>query len=294
MLEVMVALSTEKQFIPVLMYHSISYYSSPQFKSSVVSPEMFDEHLSYLERHSYTPVTVTQFVQAMSRGGERLPSRPIILTFDDGYADFYTQAFPALQRRGFTATLYVVTAFVGSTSRWLHNMGEGMRPMLTWGQLAELSASGIECGAHSHTHPPLDRVSPDVARAEIARSGEMLEQHIGQQVLSFAYPYGYYNSSVRQIVQTAGYTSACATRRGLSSLHDDPYALARLAIWPDTSMLAFATALSSGRGPLVASHLKRVRMQVRRAVRSLNGKLWPGWSAVSAEGVVVEKEMKPK
>ena len=270
---------TEEQNIPILMYHSISSHASPRFRPCIVSPETFDEHLSYLDQCHYTPVTVTQFVQAMARGGDGLPARPVVLTFDDGYADFYTSALPALQRHGFTATLYVATAFVGGTSRWLQHMGEGMRPMLTWEQLAEISASGIECAAHTHTHRPLDMLPPSVARDEIVRSKELLEEHLGQQVSSFAYPYGYYSARVWQIVRAAGYASACAIKGALSSLHDDPYALARLAIKPHTSVHVLATALSTSRGPLVASHVKRARAQLRQRVRSVYGKLLCSWSA---------------
>lgn len=267
---------SEKQNIPILMYHSISSDASPRFRPCIVTPEAFDKHLSYLEQCHYTAVTVTQFVQAMAKEGSTLPPRSVILTFDDGYADFYTSAFPALQRHGFTATLYVTTAFVGGTSRWLQHMGEGMRPMLTWEQLTEISASGIECAGHTHTHPPLDMLPPSVACDEIVRSKDLLEDHLGQPVSSFAYPFGYYNASVRRIVQVAGYASACAIKRTLSSLHDNPYALARLAIWPDTSVHALATALSIGRGPLIASPVKRVRAQLRQHGRRVYGKLWRG------------------
>ena len=277
--EVMVVNHTEKQNIPILMYHSISSYASPKFKPCTVSPETFDEHLSYLEQYHYTPITVTQFVQAMVRGGDGLPARPVVLTFDDGYADFYTKALPALKRHGFVATLYIPTAFVGGTSLWVQDMGEGSRPLLTWEQLAEISASGIECGAHTHTHRPLDMLPPSVARDEIVHSKELLEEHLGQQVSSFAYPYGYYSARVRQIVRAAGYASACAIKRTMSSLRDDPYALARLAIKPDTDVHDLAAALLTGRGRLVASPVKRTRARLRQSVRRVYGTLWCVWSA---------------
>jgi peptidoglycan/xylan/chitin deacetylase (PgdA/CDA1 family) len=270
---------TEKQNIPILMYHSISSHASPRFRPCIVSPEVFDEHLSYLDQYHYTPITVTQFVQAMALGGDGLPARPVVLTFDDGYVDFYTSAFPALQRHGFVATLYIPTAFVGGTSLWVQDMGEGSRPLLTWEQLAEISTSGIECAAHTHTHRPLDMLPPSEMCDEIVRSKELLEDHLGQQVSSFAYPFGYYSARVRQVVRTAGYASACAIKGALSSLQDDPYALARLAIKPDTGVHALATALSSGRGPLVASQVKRARAYLRQRARSAYGKLWCGWRA---------------
>jgi peptidoglycan/xylan/chitin deacetylase (PgdA/CDA1 family) len=277
--EAIVVNHTEEQNIPILMYHSISGYASPGFRQCIVSPETFEKHLIYLDQCHYTSVTVTQFVQAMARGGHGLPPHPVILTFDDGYADFYTSALPALQRHGFTATLYVATAFVGGTSRWLQRMGDGLRPMLTWEQLAEISASGIECAAHTHTHRPLDTLPLSVVCDEIVRSKELLEEHLGQQVSSFAYPFGYYSARVRQTVRASRYASACAVKGALSSLHDDPYALARLAIKPDTGVHALATALSTGRGPLVASRVKRARAQLRQRARSVYGKLWRGWSA---------------
>jgi peptidoglycan/xylan/chitin deacetylase (PgdA/CDA1 family) len=274
-----VAIHSEKQSVPILMYHSISAPASSGFRACTVSPALFDEHVSYLRQCQYTSVTVTQFAQAIARGGQGLPERPVILTFDDGYTDFYTHALPILQKHGFTATLYIPTAFVGGTCGWLQFANERYRPILTWTQLAEISASGIECGAHSHTHPPLNMLPPSVARDEIVRSKELLEDHLHQEVLSFAYPFGYYNTQVRQIVQAVGFSSACAIRRTLSSLHDNPYTLARLAITPDTRLNDLATALATGRGPLISSYLRQVRGQLRQDAQSIFGKLWYGRSA---------------
>ncbi len=265
--------TTEKPGIPILMYHSISNIACPRFRACIVPAVLFDEHLSYLERYQYTAITVSQFAQAMAQGGAGLPPRPVIITFDDGFADFYTSALPALQRHGFNATLYVATGFINGTSRWLQAEGETERPMLTWEQLAEISASGIECGAHSHTHPQLDMLSYAQAHDEILRSKDLLEEHLGRGVNSFAYPFGYYSASVQRIVQATGFTSACAVRRTLSSLHDDPYALARLAIQPDTRVDDLAAALSAGRGLLVDSSIKQIRFRVHRHLRSGSGKL---------------------
>ncbi len=258
--------------IPILMYHSISSYASPRFIPCIMPPAMFEEQLSYLEQHHYTSLTITQLKQALAQGGHGLPERPVILTFDDGFADFYTHALPALRRHGFSATLYVVTGFVDGTSRWLQRMGEGTRPMLNWEQLAEISANGIECGAHTHTHPALDMLPPAVARDEIARSKELLEEHLERHVSSFAYPFGYYNAQVRRLVQQTGFTSACVIKRALSSPHDNPYTISRLAIKPDTSLHDFALALA-GHGPLVASSIKRVRARLRQSMRTTYGRL---------------------
>jgi peptidoglycan/xylan/chitin deacetylase (PgdA/CDA1 family) len=258
------------------MYHSISSSASPGFAPNIVSPALFSDHLSYLDHSHYTPLTVTQFAHAMAQEGDGLPPRPVILTFDDGYADFYSNAFPLLQRHGLVATVYIATGFVGRTSRWNQPIGEGMRPMMTWAQLAEISAHGIECGAHSHTHRPLDLLPPSAAREEIVRSKVLLEEHLGRRVSSFAYPFGYHSARVRQVVRASGYESACAIKRALSSLRDDPYALARLAIKPHTTVHELAAALTWGQGTLVASPVKRARIRMRQYARTLCGRLLVG------------------
>lgn len=272
-------LPSEKRFIPILMYHSISSYASKGFRPCIVPAEAFDKHLAYLEQNHYTSLTVTQLIQAMANGGSALPPRPVVLTFDDGYADFYSAALPALQHHGFNATLYIATSFVEGTSRWLEKIGEGDRPMLSWEQLAEINSSGIECAAHTHTHPALDMLPPSAARDEIVRSKELLEDHLSQQISSFAYPFGFYSSRVTRIVRESGFDSACAIRRKMSSLHDNMYALARLMIWPDTTVEMLDTTLSIGHGPLVASPVKRLHLGMRTQLRSTYGRLRCGWNA---------------
>src|SRR5579859_172129 len=145
--------------IPILIYHSISSVATPKFRQFVVSPGAFGEQMAFLHRQGFTPVTVTQFIQARSRGAFAPGERPIILTFDDGYADFYTSALPVLRQYNFTATLFVTTAFVEGASRWLRRERETARRMVSWQQLSEIVTCGIECGAHTHTHPQLDTLS---------------------------------------------------------------------------------------------------------------------------------------
>lgn len=187
-----------KKKVPILMYHSISHTTNRKFKQFTVAPSLFAEQMAYLHQHGYTPITVTQLVNALFQEGSVLPEQPIVLTFDDGFADFYTEALPVLKQYGFVATLYVVTGFVNSTSYWLQREGEATRLMLTWDQLAEISASGVECGAHSHHHPRLDVLSYSTAQDEIVQSKNLLEHHLSQEASSFAYPYGSYTATLRQ------------------------------------------------------------------------------------------------
>src|SRR5690349_566299 len=117
------------------MYHSISERATWRFRAYTVTPTAFAEQMSYLARAGYEPITVSQDVELSKRGGTSLPARPVVLTFDDGYEDFYAAALPVLRRHGFVATLYVCTAYIGGTSQWLRWEREDERTMLSWDQL---------------------------------------------------------------------------------------------------------------------------------------------------------------
>ncbi|HEX2910685.1 MAG TPA: polysaccharide deacetylase family protein [Chloroflexia bacterium] len=236
---------TQLQKIPILLYHSISEEASPEFKLYTVTPAMFERQLAYLSGQHYSPLTVTELVTALRTGGSTLPEKPVIITFDDGFQDFYTAALPALTRYGFTATLYVTTGLIEKTSKWLASEGEGTRRMLNWSQLYEIDASGIELGGHTLNHPQLDLLPASMARNEIELCKKTLEHKLGYPVLSFAYPHGYHTSTIKRMVREAGFTSACAVKFAMSSVNDDPFALSRLLVTNDTDEEAFEALLSS-------------------------------------------------
>ena len=259
--------NSAKGTIPILMYHSISQHATPKFKPFAVSPVKFAEQMAYLHRHAFTPITVTQLAQALSQVGTPLPERPVVITFDDGFADFFTEALPVLMRYNFTATLYVTTGFINGTSGWLRHEGEASRPMLTWQQLAEICAQGIECGSHSHSHPQLDTLPLPVAIHEIVQSKKLIEEHLGVAVTSFAYPFGYYTIALQKQVQAAGYTSACAVKFALSSPSTDPFALARLMIEADTTIEDFAALLHRGSSSVARTMYIHARTPVWQVMR---------------------------
>lgn len=251
--------------VPILMYHSVAHDASRRFKQFTVSPTLFAEQMAYLSEHAYTALTVTQFIAA--RSDSALPSRPVLLTFDDGFADFAFSALPILQKYGFSATLYVTTAYVDGTSRWLFREGEARRPMLTWPQLQEISDSGIECGAHSHSHYQLDVVSQSIVSEEVSLSKHILEQHLSKAVVSFAYPYGYYTSSVKELLRAAGFTSACAVKHAMSTVTTDPFSLARLMVGANCGIDSFASLLDGRLPSLVESLYVRSRTPLFRLAR---------------------------
>jgi len=214
-------------------------------------------------------MTVTQLVQSAE---EHLPEKPVVLTFDDGMSDFFTSALPVLTHYHFPATLYIATAFVNGTCDWLRHEGESTRLMLTWEQISQIQAAGIECGAHSHTHPQLDMLSSALAQHELLTSKNILEEHLGQSVTSFAYPYGYFTATTQRLIQAIGYTSACAVKHATYRIGTHPFALPRLMVKTSTSKAEFA-ALLTGRSTYstqVFTTYARMRTPVWQVVRRVS------------------------
>ena len=235
--------------VPILMYHSIDRHSDPRAPRWTLSPTLFAEHMDWLAEHDYHSMTVSDLVAARAPGMP-LPPRTLAITFDDGLRDFLTGATPVLQRYGFAATLYVVTGYVGKTSRWSRPLGEADRPMLSWSELRSLSEHGIECGAHTHSHPQLDLMPPAGALGEILRSKSSLEDHLGRAVQTFAYPHGYACRTTRKLVRQAGFTSACRVRHALSSTEEDCFALSRIIMTSDIGANDLASLLAGESLPI--------------------------------------------
>lgn len=235
--------------IPILMYHSVDWTSDSRSRQWTLSPTLFGEHMRWLAEHDYRPVTVSALVSARA-AGTPLPPGTLAITFDDGLRDFLTQAMPVLQRHGFPATLYVITGCIGKTNRWSQPLGEDDRPMLSWSELRAVSELGIECGAHTHSHPQLDILPSVDAFAEIRRSKAILEDHLGHAVRSFAYPHGYASRTTRELVRQAGFMSACRVRHALSSNEEDPFALSRIIISNDVRVNDLGSLLAGENLPI--------------------------------------------
>jgi len=233
---------------PVLLYHSVASAVDPRFATWAVSPELFASHVAALAREGYHALTVRELCRRAFEGGGPLPERCVAVTFDDGFRDFYTSAWPTLARHGMPATVFVTTGHVGATSAWLSPAGEADRPLMSWSEIAEIDAAGIECGPHGHTHTQLDLVGRARARMEIDRSRRALETVIGP-VTSFAYPHGYHSRVVRDEVRRAGLASACAVADGLASAHHDRFAIPRVVVRGSTTSEALLRMIERGATP---------------------------------------------
>jgi peptidoglycan/xylan/chitin deacetylase (PgdA/CDA1 family) len=252
--------------IPILLYHSISDAPDPWIRRFAVTPRTFGRHLDLVAASGATTLTVSAFADALARGPAALPERPVLITFDDGFADFRDAALPALLARDLAATLYATTGFLG-------RRGPGGARMLDWRDLAEMAwgHGAVEIGGHTDSHPQLDIAGPARAREEITRCRAQLEDVLGTAPRSFAYPHGYSTAAVRAMVRAAGFDTACAVRNAFSSAADDRLALARLTVRVDTPDGRIEAWLR-GQGAPVARRQQAVRTRAGRLARRVRAR----------------------
>jgi peptidoglycan/xylan/chitin deacetylase (PgdA/CDA1 family) len=241
--------------VPILMYHEIT--AEPVMSGRLaVRPEAFDLQLAILKAAGYSALTAGQVAGALSSVGSRLPAKAVVLTFDDGFADFYDTALPLLQRHGMTGTLFITSGWTGGSGEYLSE--HRRRGMLNPRQIREIADAGIEIGAHSVTHPELDQLSAGSLRQELVGGKQALEDLLGLPVPGLAYPFGYSSKPVRDAAAAAGYEYACAVGNRLASARANRFALPRLTIGRSTRPHTFLHAVAAGRLPTQFAGLRMV------------------------------------
>jgi peptidoglycan/xylan/chitin deacetylase (PgdA/CDA1 family) len=204
------------------MYHHIRDFNDPadQIGTNLsVSPEKFKNQLNLINSLGYKTISFNDIKSG------NIPAKPIILTFDDGYQNFYDNAYPELKSRKMTAVSYIIT-----------NFKENL--YMTDREIIDLSNNNIEIGSHTIDHPDLSKISDQKADNEISLSKKNLEDLIGKPVISFCYPSGKFNNNVVNLVKNDGYTYAVTTKSGLS-LFDNPLELSRYRVNADTNIGAY-------------------------------------------------------
>jgi peptidoglycan/xylan/chitin deacetylase (PgdA/CDA1 family)/trans-aconitate methyltransferase len=224
--------------LPILMYHSVSSTGPSALAPYRVIPAAFEEQLRYLRDSGFRSVTLENWGLAME-AKRPLPGRAVIITFDDGYRNFLTEAWPLLTEYGFSATVFLVAGKVGRTNEWDHHYGEEI-PLLGWEEIRELQKGGIEFGSHSLSHRPLTELSVEDTVREALRSRTTLERNLDTHIRAFAYPYGASNGVVHHLVGACGYTFGLTCRSGPSQFHDSHLALPRIEIMGDDGLQEFA------------------------------------------------------
>ncbi|MDO8615536.1 MAG: polysaccharide deacetylase family protein [Dehalococcoidia bacterium] len=228
--------------LPILMYHHVApALPADEFQARLtVTEDAFERELTYLKCAGYHGITMAQMFAAMNGAGP-LPPRPIILTFDDGYDDAYTSAFPLLRQYGFPGSFAIVTGFI-----------EAGGPFLTWAQIREMADAGEEMMSHTATHIDLGASDDATVQDQLASSRDTLQTRTGQPVDFFVYPSGepFRSGSAEREQQVvamlgqAGYRGALLA--GPNSLTQDPaapFALNRVRVSGGEDIYTFAGSI---------------------------------------------------
>ncbi|HSE65954.1 MAG TPA: polysaccharide deacetylase family protein, partial [Gemmatimonadales bacterium] len=167
-----------------------------------------------------------------------LAARPIVLTFDDGYRDFATNAWPLLQQYGFGALVFLVADLIGDAARWDADFGDPL-PLMGWEEIRKLDSQGVEFGAHSASHRPMTGLTPTEIAKEAIRSRVVLERGLGHGIDAFAYPYGDTDPVVEHLVGASGFQIGLTTRPGPAGPRDSALALPRIEISGEDDLASF-------------------------------------------------------
>jgi peptidoglycan/xylan/chitin deacetylase (PgdA/CDA1 family) len=231
--------ATRPQALPIFMYHNIA--QAPKglsvYRSLYVSPAAFARQLWLLKRLGYRGLSMRDAMPYL-RGEQR--GKVAVITLDDGYVDNLDSALPLLQRYGFTATCYVVSARVGQYNDWDAEKLGIRKPLMNAAQLKQWHAGGMEVGAHTRSHPRLSQCDAAQLHEEIHGSKRELEDCLGSPVEQFCYPYGNFDQRVADSAREAGYLAATTTRRGRAVAGSDPWQLPRVQVARHHALPQFA------------------------------------------------------
>lgn len=222
--------------ISVLVYHAISELDGdPVLADQSVPPERFAEQLDVLRARGWNFVDLDAVLGALDGDGAGLPERPVLLTFDDAYADLRDEACPILERREIPAVAFAVAGQLGGTNEWDLEDGAEELDLLCPDGLREVAERGVEIGSHTVSHRALTEVPPAQLDRELEGSADRLDSIGLPRPRAFAYPYGQWNEELADAVRDAGYEVAFTVDRGAVEPESDPHALPRFAVHADDS-----------------------------------------------------------
>src|SRR5512146_625720 len=200
--------------LSALMYHDVGPSSVGLPDDQTIAPEEFERQIRWLAERGYVGIRPTDWV-AWRREGKALPNKPVLITFDDGYAGVATYGLPVLERYGFGAAVFVVTRRIGSTNTWDQALGYRAVPLMSAEEIVRWASRGIEFGCHTRTHPDLATLSEAEIQSEVAGSREDLATILNRIPSTFAYPWGSFNRAVHTCVR-GSFDLAFSTRRGVN------------------------------------------------------------------------------
>jgi len=232
--------------VPILMYHGIGGLQkkgSHPYYETATSPEVFAAHMAFLKGNGYCVVGLNELAGIFSNP-ERCTEKYVVITFDDGLADFRAAALPVLNRQGFSATVFLPAGLMG---RQVNGQA-----CTTWDQVRESAAKGIAFGSHSLTHPKLTELDASGLEHEIRHSKEKIESELGQGIDSFSYPYAFpeqdagFLKRCEELLVKSGYRSGVTTIIGAAAAKDNRYFLKRLPVNAHDDIRFFKAKLEGG------------------------------------------------
>ena len=226
--------NNDPAIVPILMYHHLE--ELPQNATELqrtwtVAPKNFQAQIEWLAQRGYHTITMAQLVAHLKQR-QPLPTKPIIISFDDGWADAYTIAFPILKKNGMIGTFFIYT-----------NPLDRSKAYVSWAQLQEMAAAGMDIQGHTLSHPPLRNLPADEAMKEISESKAMLEKRLGKPIVTLSYPNGEYNTALIEMLKKAGYTSAVTIAAGYRQKPDELFMLHRTRVSYADTLQDFASRL---------------------------------------------------
>lgn len=234
--------------VPILMYHSISdnlFGKTHPYYQINTSPRIFGRQMKWLHDADYCTLSLPELQAAFECGD--IPPKAVVITFDDGYRDFYTDAFPSLRRYAFKATVFLATSRIQDTPMRVEGVD-----YLTWREVRELHAAGIDFGSHTVTHPDLHSLGHEEIDYELGFSRATIEDQIGASVTSFAYPFAFpeedssFKTYLADVLTNHGFDCGVSTILGRAASEDTRFFLPRLPVnsWDDYSL--FRAKLEGG------------------------------------------------
>jgi len=231
----------DRSRVPILMYHSVSenlFGKSHPYYQINTSPRIFARQMKWLHQAGYRTLSLSQLQAAFE--DENVPAKTVVITFDDGYQDFYTDALPSLRRYDFTATVFLATGRISETPTCI----EGADYM-TWREVREAHADGIEFGSHTVSHPDLRSLGPAEIEYELGYSKEKIEDELSAPVKTFAYPFAFpeedrsFTRFLEDLLKTHGFEGGVSTILGRAGRNDNRFFMPRLPVnsWDDRDLL---------------------------------------------------------
>lgn len=226
--------------VPVLMYHRVD--DVPRNRLAV-PPAMFAEQMAYLQAQGYHSISLAELL-AYYIDKQPLPSKPIVITFDDGFVDNITIALPIMQQYGMSGSVCLISDWVDRMNDWEEFPGKVAARTMNWEQLRAWRDAGMGIVCHTVSHPRLNRLNEEEITRELTESKRVLAEQLGQAIDVLCYPYGDFDARVQHIAQATGFKGALAIFERAPLWRFDPYAIRRIPISSRQPLKEFACKVS--------------------------------------------------